>query len=296
VLAGAVIPIRFLDAPLNLTLDLRVLVFTAAIAVLTGLLFGIVPAWRGTRVDPQGAMKANSRGVIEGSKPGLGKVLVMAQMALSLLVIIGAGLMLSTFWKLISLDAGFERDHVLLVNVDLRNGHYPTERWPAVYQQMLDQLRTIPGLHSASVSSITPVCHCRWAGEVVVEGYTAKSHEDAMVSFNNVSDGYFETIGRPILAGRDFNRHDTSASTKVAIVSQSMARKYFGAANPLGRHFGLRDGSIPNAPVEIIGVVKDAKYGSLRDEPSSFAFIPWSQGGAPGPLTGFELRAFGKPA
>ena len=83
-LAGAVIPIRFLDAPLNLTLDLRVLVFTAAIAVLTGLLFGIVPAWRGTRVDPQAAMKANSRGVIEGSKPGLGKVLVIAQMALSL--------------------------------------------------------------------------------------------------------------------------------------------------------------------------------------------------------------------
>jgi predicted permease len=270
-----------------------VLAFTAGIAVITGLMFGIAPAWRGTRVDPQSAMKANARGVIEGSKLGLGKVLVMAQLALSLLVIVGAGLMLATFWKLILLDAGFDRDHVLLVNVDLRAGKYPAERWSAVYQEMLDQLRTIPGLHSASVSSITPVCHCRWAGEVAVEGYTPNSREDAMISFNNVSDGYFETIGTSIVAGRDFNRLDTSTSMKVAIVSQSMARKYFGAANPLGRHFRLQNGNTPNAPVEIIGIVKDAKYGSLRDEPSPFAFIPWSQGGAPGPLTGFELRTAG---
>ena len=287
---GARLLIRFLDAPLDLSLDIRVLAFTASIAVLTGLLFGIAPAWRGSRVNPQSAMKANSRGVIEGSKLGLGKVLVMAQVALSLLVVVGAGLMLSTFWKLISLDAGFERDHVLLVNVDLRSGNYPAERWSAVYQEMLDQLRTIPGFRSASVSSITPVCHCRWAGEVVVEGYTPKSREDAMASFNNVSDGYFETVGTSIVGGRDFNSHDTSTSTKVAIVSQSMAQKYFGAANPLGRHFRVQDGNLPSVPVEIVGIVKDAKYGSLRDEPSPFAFIPWSQGGAPGPLTGFELR------
>jgi predicted permease len=292
---GARLLVRFLDAPLDITVDVRVLAFTAGIAVLTGLLFGIAPAWRGARVDPQSAMKANARGVTEGSKLGLGKVLVMAQLALSLLVIVGAGLMLSTFWKLISLDAGFDRAHVLLVNVDLRAGKYPPERWSAVYQEMLDQLRTIPGLHSASVSSITPVCHCRWAGEVVVEGYTPKSREDAMISFNNVSDGYFETIGTSIVGGRDFNRLDTSTSMKVAIVSQSMARKYFGAANALGRHFRLQNGNTPNAPVEIIGIVKDAKYGSLRDEPSPFAFIPWSQGGTPGPLTGFELRTAGSP-
>ena len=133
-------------------------------------------------------MKANARGVIEGTKLGLGKVLVMAQVALSLLVVVGAGLMLSTFWKLISLDAGFDRDHVLLVSADLRSGNYPRERWSAVYREMLDQLRAIPGVHSASVSSITPVCHCRWAGEVEVDGYAPKSRDDAMASFNNVSD------------------------------------------------------------------------------------------------------------
>ena len=297
---GARLLVRFLDSPLDLTLDVRVLAFTASVAVLTGMLFGIAPAWRGTRVDPQSAMKANARGVIEGSKLGLGKVLVTAQVALSLLLVVGAGLMLSTFWKLISLDAGFERDHVLLVSVDLRDGNYPKERWSAVYQEMLDQLRTIPGVRSASVSSITPVCHCRWAGEVEVDGYTPKSRADAMASFNNVSDSYFETLATPIAGGRDFNSHDTATSAKVAIISESMAQKYFGATNPLGQHFRTRDGrgpqfawNITGGPVEIVGVVKDAKYGSLRDEPSPFVFIPWSQGGMPGPLTSFEIRAAG---
>jgi putative ABC transport system permease protein len=294
---GAHLLVRFLKARLDITVDVRVLAFTAGVAVLTGLFFGIAPAWRGSHVDPQSAMKANARGLIEGSKLGFGQVLVITQLALSLLLVVGAALMISTFWKLISLDAGFDRNHVLLVSTDLRAAKYPPERWSAVYQEMLDQLRIIPGVHSASVSSITPVCHCRWAGEVAIEGYTLKSHEDAVISFNDVSDGYFETIGTSIIAGRDFNTLDTSTSLKVAIVSQSMARKYFGTANPLGRHFRLLDGGITNAaPVEIIGIVKDARYGSLRDEPTPFAFIPWSQGGAPGPLSGFELRsAAGSP-
>ncbi len=160
------------------------LAFTASVAVLTGLLFGIMPAWRGTRVDPQSAMKAGARGVMEGSKLGVGKVLVMVQVALSMVLVAGAGLMLATFWKLDSLDAGFERDHVLLISVDLRNGDYPVERWSAVYRQMLEKLRAVPGVRSASVSYVTPVCHCRWNSEVAIEGYTPKSHEDAIVSFN----------------------------------------------------------------------------------------------------------------
>jgi putative ABC transport system permease protein len=290
---GARLLVRFLDAPLDLALDARILAFTAGTSVLTGLLFGIAPAWRGTRVDPQYAMKANARGAIEGSKLGIGKMLVITQVALSLLVVVCAGLMLSTFGKLISLDAGFERDHVLLASVDLRGGKYPQERWSAVYQEMLDPLRAIPGVGSVSVSSITPVCHCRWANEVVVEGYIPKSRDDAMASFNTVSDRYFETLGTPIAAGRDFNRQDTSTSERVAIVSKSMAQKYFGVTNPLGRRFRIREANVLGDPVEIVGVVKDAKYGSLRDEPSPFVFIPWSEGGVPGPLTSFELRAAG---
>jgi putative ABC transport system permease protein len=162
--------IRFLDASLDLTLDLRVLTFTAAVAVFTGLLFGMAPAWRATHVEPQSAMKSAARGVVEATKFGLGKVLVAGQIALSLILVVSASLMVSTFWKLIALDAGFDRDQVLLVSMNLRDGNYPRERWSAVYQEILEHLRATPGLLSASVSSITPVCHCRWAGEVEVDG------------------------------------------------------------------------------------------------------------------------------
>jgi predicted permease len=293
---GARLLVRFLDASLDLTLDLRVLAFTATVAILTGLLFGIAPAWRGTRVQPQAAMKANARGVMGSSRLGLGKLLVTAQVALSLLLVVGAGLMLSTLWKLVSQDWGFDRDHILLVTTDLRAGNYPMERWSAVYQEILDRLRMVPGVRSASVSAITPVCHCRWAIEVVMDGsasYTPKSRNDALTSNNVVSVGYFETIGTPMVGGRDFNEHDTATSPKVAIITESMVRKYFGVASPLGKYFRFRDGNVLLDPVEIVGVVKDAKYGSLRDEPSPFVFIPWRQGGAPGPLTAFELRSAG---
>jgi putative ABC transport system permease protein len=296
---GARLLVRFLDASLDLTLDLRVLAFTASVAILTGLLFGIAPAWRGTRVQPQAAMKANARCVMGSSRLGLGKLLVTAQVALSLLLVVGAGLMLSTLWKLVSQDWGFDREHVLLVTTDLRAGNYPMERWSTVYQEILDRLRMVPGVRSASVSAITPVCHCRWAIEVVMDGsasYTPKSRNDALTSNNVVSVGYFETIGTPMVGGRDFNEHDTATSPKVAIITESMVRKYFGVASPLGKNFRFRDGNALLDPVEIVGVVKDAKYGSLRDEPSPFVFIPWSQGGAPGPLTAFELRSAGGAA
>jgi putative ABC transport system permease protein len=289
---GGRLLVRFLDASLDLTLDVPVLGFTASVALLTGIGFGIAPAWQSTRVDPQSALKAGGRGLTEGARFGLGKLLVIVQVALSLVLLVGAGLMLSTFWKLISLDAGFLRDPVLLVTVNLRDGNYPRERWSSVYREMLDRLRSIPGLHSASLSSITPVCHCRWPGEVVVEGFTPKSRDDAMASFNNVSDRYFETLGTRIVVGRDFNSLDTSTSARVAIVSESMAQKYFGPVNPVGRRFRVLDGKLGD-PVEIVGVVKDAKYGTLRDEPSPYAFIPWSQGGTAGPLTSFELRVSG---
>jgi predicted permease len=300
---GTSLLVRYLDVFLDLTPDLRVLAFTAGVAVLTGLLFGVAPAWRGTRVEPQAAMKANSRGVIEGSKFGLGKTLVAVQIALSLVLVVGAALMLSTFRNLASLNAGFSRDHVLLVSVDLHNGNYARRRWGAVYREILEKLRAIPGVRSASLSNITPICHCRWSEELVIQGYTAKSRADATVSLNAVSDGYFETLGTPMLAGRDFNSYDTATSPRVAIVSESMAEKYFGPINPLGRYYRIRKGDKLSGAVEIVGIVKDAKYTSLRDEFSSFTFIPWSQGeapgpgqsGTPGPLTSFALRAAGAP-
>jgi len=199
---GAQLLVRFLSTTndtvfLDLNIDVRVLAFTAGIAILTGLLFGLAPAWKGRRVDPQAAMKANARGVIEGSKFGIGKALVVTQVALSLLLVVGAGLLLSTFYKLETIDPGFEREHVLLARVVLES--YPKEKLSAVLQEMLDRLRALPGVRSASASAMTPVSGWRWSGEVRIEGYTPKSREDKSIWFNSVSDGFFETLGTGFL-------------------------------------------------------------------------------------------------
>jgi len=225
--------VKFLDVYLELTLNLHVLVFTAGVAVLTALLFGVAPAWRASRVSPQTALKAGTRGATERSRFRLGKALVMVQVALSLLLVVGAGLMLSTFWRLASLDPGYESDHVLLMSVDVRNGGYAPERRLAVSQQMLEKLRATPGVRSASLSIVPLVGARKWSNAVLIEGYTATSRDDAAVYFNKVSDGYFETVGIGMVAGRDFDGRDTPTSPHVAIINQTMAKKYFGETNPL---------------------------------------------------------------
>jgi putative ABC transport system permease protein len=281
---------------LDLTIDSRVLAFTAGIGVLTGLLFGLAPAWRGTRVNPQSAMKANARGVIEGSKFGLGKALVVLQVALSLLLVVGAGLMLTTFFKLETLDPGFERDHILLTSVDLRNGHYPQERRGAVYKEMLEHLRSLPGVRSVSDSDMTPISGGVWNSYVRIDGYTAKSREDTIVNFNQVSDRFFETLGTALIAGRDFNAGDTPESTTVALVNQAMVKKFFAGANPLGKIFRLDEGNKVGAPIEIIGIVKDAKYETLREEVPPTAYRAMSQSAKPRTSISFEVRvAAGSP-
>jgi predicted permease len=279
---------------LDLSIDWRVLAFTAGVSILTALLFGMAPAWRGTAVSPQAAMKANGRGVIEGSKFGLGKALVVVQVALSLVLVAGAGLMLSTFFRLETLDPGFDREHVLLVNVDLRNANYPQERRGAAMREMLEHLRAAPGVRSASVSNMTPVSGGFWNENLEVEGYTSKGREDTLVYFNEVSDRYFATLRTDLIAGRDFNDRDTPESPKVAIVNQTVAKKFFGGQNPIGKRFREEEGATMGPWVEIVGMVKDSKYGSLREDILPTAFTAASQDATPMWYT-FELNAAGPP-
>jgi putative ABC transport system permease protein len=276
---------------LDLTIDARMLVFTVGVAVLTGLLFGLAPAWKGTRVDPQSAMKANGRGVIEGSKFSIGKALVVVQVALSLMLVAGAGLMLSTFFRLETLNAGFDREHILLASVDLRNGHYPAERRGAVFDQMLRHVRALPGVRSVSSSDLTPISGSFWNEDLQIEGYTSKGKEDTLVYFNEVSDRFSETLGTDLIAGRDFNSRDTPESPKVAIVNQTMAKRYFGGQNPIGKRYRAEEGNKLTDFVEIIGVVKDAKYGTLREEILPTAYVAESQKAKRNLFATFEVRA-----
>jgi predicted permease len=296
--------VRFLSSGwnqvyLDLSVDSHVLAFTAGVAILTGLLFGLAPAWRGTQVNAQLAMKANARGVfaaIEHGGFGLGKALVVVQVALSLVLVVGAGLLLATFFRLETLDPGFGRQHVLLVDVDLRNGHYPPARNGAVFEEMLEHLRALPGVRSASASAATPIDNSLSVQDLQIEGYTSKSKGDTAVYFNEVSDRFFETLGTDLVAGRDFNAHDTPESPKVAIVNQTLAKKFFAGQDPIGRRYRHGGGNQVGDLVEIIGVVKDAKYVALREQTHPTTYLAASQDAKPGQSITFALRvAAGTP-
>ncbi len=297
---GARVLVRLLSTTspvsLDLTIDLRVLGFTIAVAILTGILFGMAPAWKGVRVDPQMAMKANARGVVAAQTHfGLGKSLVVVQVALSTVLVGGAGLLLNTFLKLTTIDAGFDADHILLVNVDLRNANYPKERRTAGFDEMLDHLRAVPGVRSVSASNLTPVSCQGWNTLVEADGFVAKSRRDAFSWMNRVSPGYFETLGTPFLSGRDFNNHDTLGSPSVAIVDEAMAQKFLGGSEKaVGRTFVSKAG--PNqTTIQVIGVVKNTKYRNLRDDSPPIIYVAQSQDPSPGVTKSFELRVAGPP-
>jgi predicted permease len=287
------------QAFLDLSLNLRVLAFTVGAAVLTALLFGLVPALRGTRVEPQAAMKENARGLQTSSLSGrsrfsLGKLLVMAQVALSLMLLAGGGLLLGTFRKLATVNPGFDAGRVMIMPVDLRNANYPKERLTPTFLEILEKLRTTPGIRAASVSSMTPVSGSSWNGDIKVEGYTSKSKRDSMVWFNRIADGFFETFGTGIIAGRDFGRQDSKTAPKVAIVNQAMAKKFFGDQNPVGKFY--RDNWVTlGPPIEIIGVVADAKYRSLREEPAATIYLPLTQNDDAGVSMNYTLRVADGP-
>jgi putative ABC transport system permease protein len=281
----------FLDVALNL----RILGFTAAVAIATGILFGVAPAWRATRVPLNAAMKENSRGLTAGhARLGLGKALVAFQVALSLVLLVAAGLLATTFWKLTTQDLGFDRGHVLLVNVDLRNAGYPKDRLTAVYEQILGSLQALPGVRSASCSSLTPISGNFWNQNIRVDGYTPKVADDALVYFNRVSPAFFETLGTPLRAGRDFNQSDSIHSPRVAVVNETLAKRFFHEASPIGKGFRIEGSDAKPGPfTEIVGVVKDAKYGEMRENILPTAYLPMSQDAEPRLQNSYELRTNG---
>ena len=276
---------------LDLALNVRLLSFTIAIAVATVVMCGLVPAWRATRVGPHTVIKAQARGIVEGhSRWTLGKALVMAQIALSLVLVVSAGLLVGSFRNLSRLDPGFSADGVLLVDTDLRRTNVPASDVAATHRAILERVRGVPGVTSASSADLTPVGNTSWNDEIVVDGFTPKSVEDAVTWFNEVSDGYFATMDTRLLAGRDFDATDAPGAGKVAIVNDAWGRKFFGNASPIGRHFRLRVGDSLTPPVTIIGVVENATYRSLRVGVEPTAYLPHSQNTSPGPVRVLELR------
>ena len=276
---------------LDLTLDGRVLGFTLAVSIVTGLLFGLEPARRSTRVAPVVAMRAGGRGAVGGGgRFAVGKALVIGQLALSLAVVMGAGLLLRTMNRLLTLDPGFERDGVLLVAADLSQAGFSEDRLRTADRELLERLRGLPGVGAAGASLVTPIGPTSWNDFVAAEGFTPAKKDDSLVWFNGVSDGYFATLETRLLAGRDFDDRDVAGSARVAVIDEAMARKFFGEPYPLGKSFHTDQNSGPGPELEVVGVVEDSKYGKLDEKTRPLAYVPWSQSEWFDPVMNFALR------
>ncbi len=263
---------------LDLALNWRLLAFTAFVASVTVALCGLYPAWRATRVSAQSAMKAQARGLVEGhTRFRLGKSLVVTQVALSLVLIVSAGFLMRTLNNLSRLDPGFTADGVLLADIDLRRAGISADAAGDVQRQVLERIRLTPGVLSASSSDLTPVGGMSWNEEIVIDGFTPKSMMDAVTWFNEVSDGYFATLGTRLLAGRDFGSTDVPGSERVVIVNDAWVRHFLGNQSPLGKHFQIRDNRTLKGPYTIVGLVENSKYRTLREKPEPVAYLPSSQ-------------------
>ena len=290
---------------LDLGPDWRVMGFAIGVAVLTGLLFGLAPAWRATRVDPQSAMKAQGRGIAGSrSRFRFARGLVVGQMALSLLLVVVAGLMLRSFLALSGQDTGFEREGVLLTRMDMANTGFmenaadslTLSRRQVEHRLMLERVRALPGVMSASASLITPVSGSGWNEELVVEGFTPASEMDAVVWHNGVSEGYFATMGMELLEGRDMTSADGKGAPPVAVVSRSMAQKFFPGRSAVGQVFRMRLRESVSAPVTIVGVVEDAKYSRMDEDAPPQVYRPLYQAQWWGSALHYETRFAGQEA
>ena len=268
------------------TPDSRILLFTLAVTVVTGLVFGLVPALQTTKPDVGRTLKDQAGAVVGGVHGGLRKALVVAQVALSLLLLIGAGLFLRSLNNLSTLGPGFPADRLVGFNLDPSVGGYTPERAKIFYRQLTDSLGSIPGVQSVGLASVRILEDNEWDSGMTVEGYNpAKPDDHAQPYMNQISPNYFATLNVPIVAGRDFTLQDNREvkngpqpddwTPTAVIINQKFALHYFGGQNPVGRHLGFGTDPGTRTDMEIIGVVKDIKYTNLRDDIPEQAFIPY---------------------
>jgi len=276
---------------LELAPDWRVLGFTAAVAVVTCILFGLTPALRATRASPSAAMKGSGRGLTANRERfGLRRALVVSQVALSLVLLVGALLFVGSLRNLMTVDAGFKQDGLLIAGIDITGLHLPPERRAGFYRDLLAAARATPGVEQAAGAAIVLISGGYWNENIEILGQS--SHDRLVPWFNRVSPGYFSTMGTPLLAGRDFDDRDTTSSPEVAVVNQEFSRKFLAGANPIGRQFRVLMGpGEPEHLYQIVGMVKNSKYASLREEYKAIAYVAAGQEKQPGTGTNLVVRS-----
>jgi predicted permease len=281
--------------------DARLLGFTFAVSVLTGVLFGIAPALQSTRPDLAPVLKDEVPGASGPKRFSLRNGLVVAQVALSLLLLIGAGLFVRSLEKLRDIEPGFRRDHTVVVSVDPGRNGYKGQRLRDFYERLRTQVAELPGVQSMSLAGITPLGGSRWMETFTIEGYQKQAGDIKSVDMNSVGPRFFETVGIPVLLGREFRDEDNPPYSldppianapgvdapeppgrRVSIINESMAKRFFAGRNPVGLHLTLSEKYDPARAYEVVGVVKDAHYFGLREALEPMVYVPtWRPGAGP---------------
>jgi len=287
--------------PLNLssTPDFRILAFNITVSLLTGIVFGLAPALQSTRPDVANTLKEQAGAVLGGgSQVNLRKILVVAQVTLSLLLLIGAGLFIRTLHNLRNLDTGIKSQNLISFDVDPALNGYTGQRIRTFYRQLLDRVNSMPGVESAGLSAIRMLDGDEWDSSTSVEGYEPKQGEDMNPHWDAVSPGFFKTMGVRILAGRDFDQrdenpivekkseqHEEGPGWRVCLINEKLAKRYFGSRNPVGRHIGQGTDPGTKLNIEIIGVIGDFRYQNMRDEIPRQVFVPYTTADYPFSMT-----------
>jgi predicted permease len=280
-------------APGQMTsLDWRILAFVLVVTGLTGIIFGIAPALRGTGMNVSSSLKETSRSVM-GSRSILGKALLVFQVAISLVLLVGAGLFLRTLHNLRHVDVGFNPQNLLLFRINPQLNRYDQQRTAALYGELIERLGTVPGVRAAAMTAPALLSGSVNSTSIYVQGRVYPAGVQSRDNINRlvISPNFFDVMGIPILVGRGFTERDKETAPKVVIINEAAVRRYFSNQNPIGQRFGS---SVENAgDLEIVGVLRDAKYDSVRDDAPPTMYVPYPQTRVGSPV--FVMRTAGPP-
>ena len=300
--SGARLLVRLIsdpEQPLSLAtgLDWNVLGFTLAVTVCTGILFGLAPSLRASRTDLNASLREVSQSVTHSaSRLNVAKTLVIAQVALSLLLVIGAGLFLHTLQNLQNADLGYPREHLLQIGVDGLTAGYKQQELASFYAEVAERLRALPGVRGVTYSALGLMTGGESSNRVEAEGFVPQREEDRHSRFDRIEPGYFAVLGIPFLLGRELGPQDTATSHPVCVINEELARRFFAGRNPIGLHLTTSYGEKRNV-LEIVGLVKNARSGDLRKDIPQRFYLPVTQGfeGKVPESIVFLLRTTGEP-
>lgn len=275
---------------LEVRLDYRVFVFAFGISILTGVLFGFAPAIRATRANPQSTLKDQGASASDGrSNVRLRKWLMVSQVSLTAVLLAAAGFFAQSLWNIKRQNLGVRPDHIIEFSIAPGLNRYSPAQTAAFFERIRQGIGALPGVRSVSAAKVGVFKGDDWGSNITVEGYTAQPDEDTSVLRNSVGSGYFATMGTPLLAGREFDERDRADGSKVTIINEMLAKRYFAGRNPIGMHLAIGAGTNAHPDIEIVGVVKDSKQSDAREEIRPFIYQPYTQDPVLGQAT-FYMR------